>query len=77
MEWEQWKTSDGVTRQTPRQTISSFTNWRRPDAYPDGIAAQFYGDSSFSGFVKNMNADVSNPAIGTQIRISVEGLITH
>jgi LysM repeat protein len=47
------------------------------DNYPDGIAAKFYGDSSFSGFVKNMNADVANPAVGTQIRISVEGLITH
>jgi nucleoid-associated protein YgaU len=47
------------------------------DDYPDGIAAKFYGDSSLSGFVKNMNADVSNPGIGTQIRISVEGLIAH
>jgi hypothetical protein len=47
------------------------------DDYPDGIAAKFYGDSSVSGFVKNINADVPNPDIGTQIRISVEGLITH
>jgi len=47
------------------------------DDYPDGIAARFYGDSSHSGFVKNMNADVANPGIGTQIRISVEGLIAH
>jgi hypothetical protein len=47
------------------------------DDYPDGIAAKFYGDKSFSGFVKNMNADVANPGVGTQIRISVEGLIAH
>jgi nucleoid-associated protein YgaU len=47
------------------------------DDYPDGIASHFYGDSSLAGFVKNMNADVSNPGIGTQIRLSVEGLITH
>jgi hypothetical protein len=47
------------------------------DDYPDGIAAKFYGDSSFSGFVKNINADVPNRDRGTQIGISVEGLIAH